>query len=118
VRVVSLNCKCSNSEDKVKVHTIMPPVPVVPPVAPIAGGSNDGSASAVCQDLGAGTTTVNQGDKAEALAADVGVSGECRMVPMSPEVYGELRGAKPGEPMTYNCKLRYQRVVGSLLHLA
>jgi hypothetical protein len=36
--------------------------------------------------------------------------------PMTPEVYGELRGAQPGEPMTD--KLRYQRVVGSLLHLA
>jgi hypothetical protein len=35
---------------------------------------------------------------------------------MSPEVYGELRGPQPGEPMTD--KLLYQRVDGSLLHLA
>jgi hypothetical protein len=70
----------------------------------------------ICRDRSAGTITVDQEDKAEALAAEVGVSGQCRMVPMSPEVYGELRGAQPGEPMTN--KLRYQRVVGSLLHLA
>jgi hypothetical protein len=55
-------------------------------------------------------------DKAKALAAEVGVSGKCRMVPMSPVVYGKSRGAQPGEPMTDN--LRYQRVLGSLLHLA
>jgi hypothetical protein len=35
---------------------------------------------------------------------------------MTPEVFGELRGAQPGEPMAD--KRRYQRVVGSLLHLA
>jgi hypothetical protein len=58
---------------------------------------------------------VDQEDKAEALAAKVGVSRQCRMVPMSPEVYGELRGAQPGELVTD--KLRYQQVVGSLLHL-
>jgi hypothetical protein len=38
------------------------------------------------------------------------------MVPMSPEVFGGLRGAQPGEPMAD--KLQYQRVVGSLSHLA
>jgi hypothetical protein len=70
----------------------------------------------ICRDCRAGTITVDQEDKAKALAAEVGVSGECRMVPMSPEVYGKSRGAQPGEPMTN--KLRYQRVVGSLLHLA
>jgi hypothetical protein len=70
----------------------------------------------ICRDRSAGTIIVDQEDKAEALAAEVGVSGQCRMVPMSPEAYGELRGAQPGEPMTD--KLRYQRVVGSLLHLA
>jgi hypothetical protein len=70
----------------------------------------------ICQDRSASTITVDQEDKAEALAAEVGVSGECRMVLMTPEVYGELRGAQPGEPMTD--KLRYPRVVGSLLHLA
>jgi hypothetical protein len=70
----------------------------------------------ICRDRSAGTITVDQDDKAEAPAAEVGVSGQCRMVPMSPEVYWKLRGAQPGEPMTD--KLRYQRVVGSLLHLA
>jgi hypothetical protein len=70
----------------------------------------------ICRDRSAGTITVDQEDKAEALAAEVGLSGQYRMVPMSPEVYGELRGAQPGEPMTD--KLRYQRVVGSQLHLA
>jgi hypothetical protein len=68
-----------------------------------------------CRDHGAGTINVDQ-DKAVALAAELGVSGECKVVPMSPEVFGELRGAQPGEPMTD--KLQYQRVVGSLLHLA
>jgi hypothetical protein len=70
----------------------------------------------ICPDRSAGTITVYQEDKAEALAAEVGVSGQCRMVPMSPKAYGELRGAQPREPMTD--KLRYQWVVGSLLHLA
>jgi hypothetical protein len=37
-------------------------------------------------------------------------------VPTTQEVFGELRGAQPGEPMAD--KPRYQRVVGSLLHLA
>jgi hypothetical protein len=34
----------------------------------------------ICRDCSAGTITVDQEDKAEALAAEVGVSGECRMV--------------------------------------
>jgi hypothetical protein len=70
----------------------------------------------ICRDRSAGTITVDQEHKAEAIAAEVGVSGQCRMVRMSPEVYEELRGAQPGEPMTD--KLRYQQEVGSLLHLA
>jgi hypothetical protein len=70
----------------------------------------------ICQDHGAGTITVDQKDKAVALAAALGVSGECKVVPMSPEVFGELRGAQPGEPMAD--KLQYQRVVGNFLHLA
>jgi hypothetical protein len=37
-------------------------------------------------------------------------------VPMTPEVFGELQGAQPGEPMAD--EPRYQQVVGSLLHLA
>jgi hypothetical protein len=70
----------------------------------------------ICRNRCAGTITVDQQDKAKALAAEVGVSGECTMVPMSPEVYGESRVPQPGEPMTD--KLLYQRVVGSLLRLA
>jgi hypothetical protein len=47
-----------------------------------------------CRDRSASTITVDQEDKAAALAAKMGVSGKCRMVPMSPEVYGELRGTQ------------------------
>jgi hypothetical protein len=36
----------SGSEDEVQVKTSVPPVPLVPPVAPFVGASNDGSASA------------------------------------------------------------------------
>jgi hypothetical protein len=54
----------------------------------------------ICWDRSADTIAVDQEDKAEALAPEVGVSGQCRMVPMSPEVYGELRGAQPGEPLS------------------
>jgi hypothetical protein len=70
----------------------------------------------ICRDHGSGTISVDQKDKAVALAAELGVSGECKVVPMSPEVFGELRGAQPWEPMAD--KLQYQRVVGSLLQLA
>jgi hypothetical protein len=70
----------------------------------------------ICRDSSAGTITVDQADKATALAAELGVSGKFRAVPMTPEVFGELRGAQPGEPMAD--KMQYQRVVGSLLHLA
>jgi hypothetical protein len=70
----------------------------------------------ICRDRSAGTITVDQEDKATALAAELGVSGTFRIVPMTPEVFGELRGAQPGEPMAD--KRRYQQVVGSLLHLA
>jgi hypothetical protein len=70
----------------------------------------------ICRDHGTGTITVDQKDKAVALAAELGVSGECKVVPMLPEVFGELRGAEPREPIAD--KLQYLRVVGSLLHLA
>jgi hypothetical protein len=70
----------------------------------------------ICRDRSAGTITVDQEDKATALAAELGVSGTFRIVPMTPEVFGELRGAQPGGPMAD--KRRYQQVVGSLLHLA
>jgi hypothetical protein len=69
-----------------------------------------------CWDRSAGTTTVDQEDKATALVAELGVSGMFRVVPTTPEVFGELGGAQPGEPMAD--KPRCQRVVGSLLHLA
>jgi hypothetical protein len=52
----------------------------------------------ICRDRSAGTITVDQEDKATALAAELGVSGTFRIVPMTPEVFGELRGAQPGEP--------------------
>jgi hypothetical protein len=69
-----------------------------------------------CRDRGAGTITGDQEDKAMKLAAELRVSGECRVVPMSPEVFGELRGAQPAESMAD--KLQHQHVVGSLLQLA
>jgi hypothetical protein len=70
----------------------------------------------ICRDHSAGTITDDQKDKATALAAELGVSGTFRVVPMTPEVFGELRGAQPWEPMAD--KPRYQQVVSSLLHLA
>jgi hypothetical protein len=70
----------------------------------------------VTRDWGAGTITIDQADKAHALADAMGVSGEQRKVPMTPETYAQLRAAEPGEPMA-DVK-QYQTVVGSLLHLA
>jgi hypothetical protein len=49
---------------------------------------------------------LDQESKAKELATKVGVSRECRMVPMAQEVYGELRGAQPGEPMTDQLRKR------------
>jgi hypothetical protein len=70
----------------------------------------------ICRDHGAGTISVDRKDKAVALAAELGVSGECKVVPMSPEVFGELRVAQPGEPVAD--KLQYQRVVCWISHNA
>jgi hypothetical protein len=44
----------------------------------------------IFRDRSAGTITVDQEDKAEALAAEVGVSGECRLVPMTETQKGVL----------------------------
>jgi hypothetical protein len=68
------------------------------------------------RDRGAGTITLTQKAKAEALTAALGVQGACKAVPMSPECFSSLRAAQPGEPMAD--KLGYQKVIGSLLHLA
>jgi hypothetical protein len=68
------------------------------------------------RDRGAGTITLTQTAKAEVLAAEHGVQGACRVVPMSPESFSSLRAAQTGEPMAD--KLGYQKVIGSLLHLA
>jgi hypothetical protein len=52
----------------------------------------------ICRNRGAGTITVDQEDTVVALAAELGVSGKCRVEPMSPEVFrgvagGTTRGA-------------------------
>jgi hypothetical protein len=48
----------------------------------------------ICRDGSAGTITVDQEDKAEALAAEVGVSGECSWCGCHQRCMGELRGAQ------------------------
>jgi hypothetical protein len=71
------------------------------------------------RDREAGTNTLTQRAKAEALAVTHGVQGACRAVPrvpMSPECFSSLRAAQPGEPMAD--KLGYQKGIGSLLHLS
>jgi hypothetical protein len=68
---------------------------------------------------GAGTIALTQKAKAEALAAVHGIQEECKAVPrvpMCPGCFASLRAAQPGEPMVH--KLGYQKVIGSLLHLA
>ena len=69
----------------------------------------------ITRDRVARTITIDQEDKARALALEFGVTGR-RSVPMTPDVHGALRGAEPGEPMAQ--RVRYQVAVGSLLHLA
>jgi hypothetical protein len=71
------------------------------------------------RDRGARTITITQKAKAEELAAVHGAqeAGKAEpRVPMSPECFASLRAAQPGEPMAH--KLNYQKVIGSLLHLA
>jgi hypothetical protein len=70
----------------------------------------------ITRDRAARTITIDQERKAQALALDAGVSGERLSVPMTPETYAGLRSARPGEPMAD--RLRYQSIIGSLLHLA
>jgi hypothetical protein len=70
----------------------------------------------ISRDWARGTVKLDQQDKSRALAAKLGLSGERRHVPMSPETYATLRAAESGETMA-DVDL-YQSVVGSLLHLA
>jgi hypothetical protein len=70
----------------------------------------------ISQDHAANTITITQKSKASALAAELGVSGCRGVLPMQSEVYAGLRAAHPGVPMAD--KQLYQRVLGSLLHLA
>jgi hypothetical protein len=70
----------------------------------------------ITRDRTARTITIDQERKARALADDAGVSGEHLSVPMTPETFANLRAARPGEPMAD--RLRYQSIIGSLLHLA
>jgi hypothetical protein len=68
---------------------------------------------------GAGTITLTQKAKAEALAAVHGVQKACKAVPrfpMSPGCFASLRAAQLREPMAHT--LGYEKVIGSLLHLA
>ena len=68
------------------------------------------------RDWDAGTITLDQEDKARALAAELGLTGERRRVPMPPHTYAGLRAATVGEPMAD--VERYQSAIGSLQHLA
>jgi hypothetical protein len=68
------------------------------------------------RDHAANTITITQKSKASALAAELGVSGCRRVLPMPSEVYAGLRDAHSGVPMAD--KQLYQQVLGSLLHLA
>jgi hypothetical protein len=63
-----------------------------------------------------GTISIHQEDKAMALAIDLGVSGQRKATPMTPETFAGLWMAKTGEPMAG--KEQYQATIGSLLHLA
>jgi hypothetical protein len=68
---------------------------------------------------GAGTITLTQKAKAEALAAVHWVQEACKAVPKvptSPGCFASLQAAQPGEPMAH--KLGHQKVMSSLLHLA
>jgi hypothetical protein len=70
----------------------------------------------ITRDRQARTITIDQERKAAALAETVGVAGERRRTPMTPDTYAQLRAAQPGEDMAD--KLEYQSILGSLLHLA
>jgi hypothetical protein len=70
----------------------------------------------ITRDRAARTITIDQEDKAAALAAAAGVTGERQAVPMAPDVYSGLKARQDGEPMAVLEK--YQSAIGSLLHLA
>jgi hypothetical protein len=65
----------------------------------------------ISRDHAANTITITQKSKASALAAELGVSGCRRVLPMPTEVYAGLRAAHSGVPMAD--KQLYQRVLGS-----
>jgi hypothetical protein len=64
----------------------------------------------------AGTISISQECKAPALAESVRVQGLRKAVPMSSEVYAELRSVQDGDDMAV--QLDFQRGMGSLLHFA
>lgn len=70
----------------------------------------------IARNRQAGTISIDQARKARALADSVGVAGERRGVPMSPETFAGLRAAQPGDAMAD--ALEYQSIIGSLNHLA
>jgi hypothetical protein len=70
----------------------------------------------IVRELEAGTIPLTQEDKALALAAELGVAGESKVIPMSPETFSGLRKAQEGDTM--GDKELYQSGIGSLLHLA
>jgi hypothetical protein len=70
----------------------------------------------ITRDRQARTITIDQERKSTALADAVGVAGERRRVPMSPDTYAQLRAAQPDDSMAD--PLEYQSILGSLLHLA
>jgi hypothetical protein len=67
-------------------------------------------------DHEAGAISISQECKALALAEPFGVRGVHKAVPMSPEVFAELRSVQDGDDMAV--QLDFQRGIGSLLHLA
>lgn len=72
----------------------------------------------VSRDRDAGTITIAQKGKAEALASEFGVARESRAVLMLTDacVFGELRAATEGAVMAN--REQYQTGIGGLLHLA
>jgi hypothetical protein len=69
----------------------------------------------IVRELDAGTITLTQEDKALALAAELGVAREGKVIPMSPETFSGLRKAQEREAMGDK---QCQSGIGSLLHLA
>lgn len=70
----------------------------------------------ITRDRRARTITIDQSRKARALAEGMGVLGQRKAVPMSPDVFAGLKAALPGEQM--GDLHAYQSAIGSLLHLA